>query len=121
VVVQGAATPQDAHLAARAVAVSPLVKTAVHGGDPNWGRIVQALGATNAAYVPEQVIVQVGGMLLFRGGAPAPDLDRAALSSLMRQAHVTISIDLAAGPFGDRVLTCDLSREYITINADYST
>jgi glutamate N-acetyltransferase/amino-acid N-acetyltransferase len=60
-------------------------------------------------------------MLLFTNGAPAPKLDRATLSKLMRQPHVTMTIDLAAGKFEDRVLTCDLSKDYVSINADYST
>jgi glutamate N-acetyltransferase / amino-acid N-acetyltransferase len=119
--VSGAKTPADAHAAARAIAVSPLVKTAVHGGDPNWGRIVQALGATRVAYKSERVSVRLGKALLFSGGAPARNLDRAKLAKLMRQPHVTVELDLAAGRCADRVLTCDLSREYVAINADYST
>ncbi len=121
VAVRGARNPRDAHAAARAIAVSPLVKTAVHGGDPNWGRIVQALGQTRVAYRPEDVIVQLGGSILFRKGAPAPGLDRRALAKLMKAKHVAITIDLGAGRAADRVLTCDLSREYVTINADYHT
>jgi glutamate N-acetyltransferase/amino-acid N-acetyltransferase len=129
VVVTGAKSPRDAHATARAVAVSPLVKTAVHGGDPNWGRIVQALGATSVRYEPDRVVVSMldhsdgrkNVMPLFKKGAPSPKLDRARLSSLMRQPHVTVAIDLGAGRCEDRVLTCDLSREYVTINADYST
>ncbi len=121
VCVRGARSPADAHDAARSVAVSPLVKTAVHGGDPNWGRIVQALGATRVNYRPEQVKIRLGKALLFAGGEPARTLNKSRLSRLMLQPHVTIDIDLAAGRFSDRVLTCDLSREYVTINADYST
>ncbi|GMU24909.1 MAG: arginine biosynthesis bifunctional protein ArgJ [Phycisphaerae bacterium] len=119
--VEGAKTPADAHAVARAIAVSPLVKTAVHGGDPNWGRIVQAIGATDAAFNPERVRVWLNKALLFAKGAPAPGLKPAALSRLMRQKHVPIRVHLGAGKASDRVLTCDLSREYITINADYHT
>ncbi len=119
--VSGAKTARDAHTAARAIAVSPLVKTAVHGGDPNWGRIVQALGATDVTYRPEKVIVRLGNAILFTHGAPAKGLDPKKLSRLMQRKHVTIAVDLAAGRFADRVLTCDLSREYIAINADYHT
>jgi len=121
VVVTSAKTPEDAHTAARAIAVSPLVKTAVHGGDPNWGRIVQALGATRVAYELMNVTVHLADMLLFAKGAPAPQLDTARLSEAMRQPHVTVRVDLGAGTAQDRVLTCDLSREYVAINADYST
>jgi glutamate N-acetyltransferase/amino-acid N-acetyltransferase len=121
VIVTGARSPRDAHAAARAVAVSPLVKTAVHGGDPNWGRIVQALGASDVRFDPRSVRVELGSMLLFEKGAPAPRLNRARLSALMKKPHVTVSISLGSGAASDRVLTCDLSREYVSINADYST
>jgi glutamate N-acetyltransferase/amino-acid N-acetyltransferase len=121
VIVRGAKSPADAHKAARAVAVSPLVKTAVHGGDPNWGRIVQAIGATSVAYRPEKVTVRLGKDLLFAKAAPAADLDLAKLAEAMKQPHITLTIDLGAGKAADRVLTCDLSREYIAINADYTT
>jgi glutamate N-acetyltransferase/amino-acid N-acetyltransferase len=116
-----AKTPADAHAAARAIAVSPLVKTAVHGGDPNWGRIVQALGATDVAYKPEKVTVKLDRTVIFTKGAPAPRLDERKLAAIMKRKHVPITIDLGAGRASDRVLTCDLSREYVTINADYHT
>ena len=119
--VQRAKTPADAHAAARAIAASPLVKTAVHGGDPNWGRIVQALGATDVAYKPEKVTVKLDRTVIFTKGAPAPRLDERKLAAIMKRKHVPITIDLGAGRASDRVLTCDLSREYITINADYHT
>jgi len=121
VIVSGARSPRDAHAVARAVAVSPLVKTAVHGGDPNWGRIVQAIGATKARFEPSQVSVSLGKMLLFSKSAPASRLDRKKLSAEMRKPHVAVAIDLGTGRFQDRVLTCDLSKEYVSINADYST
>ena len=119
VIVRGARTPRDAHQAARAIAVSPLVKTAVHGGDPNWGRIVQALGQTTVAYQPDKVIVYLDKTVLFRNSAPAPGLNDRKLGKLMNRKHVPITIDLNAGSASDRVLTCDLSRDYVRINADY--
>ncbi|MBP7937269.1 MAG: bifunctional glutamate N-acetyltransferase/amino-acid acetyltransferase ArgJ [Phycisphaerae bacterium] len=119
--VTGAKTHADAHAAARTIAVSPLVKTAVHGGDPNWGRIVQALGQTRVAYQPERVVIRLDKTTLFRKGAPAPGLDKRKLSRMMLQRHVSIAVDLGAGKACDRVLTCDLSRDYIKINADYTT
>ena len=121
VTVRGAQTPRDAHLAARAIAVSPLVKTAVHGGDPNWGRIIQALGQTNVAYQPDKVIVYLDKTVLFRKNAPASGLNDRKLARLMNRKHVAITINLNAGRAADRVLTCDLSRDYIRINADYRT
>jgi len=121
VIVTGAKTAGDAHAAARAIAVSPLVKTAIHGCDPNWGRIVQSLGMTSVTYGPERVVVRMNDTVLFRKGAPAPRLDIKKLSQLMRRKHVAIRVELGAGKAHDRVLTCDLSREYITVNADYHT
>lgn len=119
--VEGAKTPADAHAAARAIAVSPLVKTAVHGGDPNWGRIVQALGATDVTFKPENVTVRLDRTIIFAKGAPAPKLDERKLTAIMKRKHVPVTINLGAGRASDRVLTCDFSRDYITINADYHT
>jgi len=121
VTVRGARTAKDAHTAARAVAVSPLVKTALHGGDPNWGRIVQALGATSVTFRPEQVTVRLNKTTLFSQGSPARKTDEAQWARIMRRRHVPLTIDLGAGSASDRVLTCDLSRDYVTINADYRT
>ncbi|HOB73724.1 MAG TPA: bifunctional glutamate N-acetyltransferase/amino-acid acetyltransferase ArgJ [Phycisphaerae bacterium] len=121
IIVDGAKTPRDAHRAARAIAVSPLVKTAVHGGDPNWGRIVQALGATDVEFDPARVTVWLDKTRLFSRGAPARNLDLKKLSKLMRRKHVSVRVHLDAGEYRDRILTCDLSRQYIAINADYHT
>ncbi|HSW45343.1 MAG TPA: bifunctional glutamate N-acetyltransferase/amino-acid acetyltransferase ArgJ [Phycisphaerae bacterium] len=121
VIVKGARSVREAHQAARAIAVSPLVKTAVHGGDPNWGRIIQALGQTEVAYKPDSVVVMLGKTVLFRKGAPAPGLSESKLEKLMDRKHVAITVDLNAGAASDRVLTCDLSRDYVKINADYRT
>jgi glutamate N-acetyltransferase/amino-acid N-acetyltransferase len=121
VVVTSARSAGDAHTAARAVAVSPLVKTAVHGGDPNWGRIVQALGAAEVCFDLQDVVVRLGGAVIFRNAAPARALDKPKVARLMRKKDVRIEIDLGAGRYTDRVRTCDLSRDYITINADYHT
>ncbi len=121
VIVRGARNAGDAHAAARAIAVSPLVKTAAHGGDPNWGRIVQALGATDVTYDPQKVTVRLDRTVIFRKGAPAADLDPRKLAKIMNRSHVPIVVDLGAGRAADRVLTCDLSRDYVAINADYHT
>lgn len=121
VIVEGARTGGDAHKAARAVAVSPLVKTAIHGGDPNWGRIVQALGAAEVRFKPNRVTVWLDKTRIFTKGAPVANLDIKKLAEIMKQKRVPIRVDLSAGKHDDRVLTCDLSREYITINADYHT
>jgi len=121
VIVHNAKTPADAHAAARGIAASPLVKTAVHGGDPNWGRIVQALGQTAVAYEPKRVVVRLDKTILFRKEAPAPGLNPQALAKIMKRKRVPIVVDLGAGSCNDRVLTCDFSRDYIRINADYHT
>ena len=93
----------------------------MHGGDPNWGRIVQALGQTDVAFQPERVIVRLGPNVIFRRGGPASGLNQRTLAAAMRAKHVTVTLDLGAGRAEDRVLTCDLSRDYIKINADYHT
>ncbi|MBN1488466.1 MAG: bifunctional glutamate N-acetyltransferase/amino-acid acetyltransferase ArgJ [Phycisphaerae bacterium] len=115
-----ARSAKDAHRVARAVAASPLVKTAVNGGDPNWGRIVQALGTTDAAFDPQRVQVKIGPHIVFRRGRPVDGI-LAPLQRYMKGKEVMIAIDLAAGDREDRVLTCDFSREYVAINADYTT
>jgi glutamate N-acetyltransferase/amino-acid N-acetyltransferase len=119
--VKGAATDADAKKAAMAVANSPLVKTAIHGGDPNWGRFVSAAGYSGARMNPDQSRCAVGDITVFRDGRPtdAPLID---VQRAMQQAEVHITLDLGTGGKGtSRVYTCDLSREYITINADYHT
>jgi glutamate N-acetyltransferase/amino-acid N-acetyltransferase len=122
VVVVRAKTPGDAHEVARAVAASPLVKTAIHGGDPNWGRIIQAIGTCKATYNPMRVIVRIGHRIIFaegRGTSPHPT--KFVQRYMKAKKRVMIHIDLCAGRYQDRVLTCDLSREYVRINADYTT
>ncbi len=121
VIVSGAKTPGEAHAAARAVAVSPLVKTAVHGGDPNWGRIIQALGTTDVQFNPDRVTVDLGDRRIFAQGGAVRTVKETDLAKRMRAKHVTFVINLHAGKAGDRVLTCDLSHAYVTINADYRT
>jgi len=121
VLVRGAASPAEAHEVARAVAVSPLVRTAVHGGDPNWGRIIQAIGTTRARFQPDSIRVYLCGQTVFARGRPAGSADLAAVSRGLRGKHVPLVVDLRAGRATDRVLTCDLTKGYITINAEYHT
>lgn len=120
VVVEGAKNPADALRAARAVADSPLVKTAVHGGDPNWGRLTAAVGKSGAASKAEKLSVKIGPITVYDRGAPAA-ADLGTLEHLMNQREVTVTINLRMGKSRCEVLGCDLSREYITINADYHT
>lgn len=121
VAVRHAATPADAHEVARTVAISPLFRTAVHGADPNWGRIIQAVGTTRARFNPDRIAVAICGETVFRHGRPVESASMKRISRRMRDKHVPVVIDLRAGHAADRVLTCDLTKGYITINADYHT
>lgn len=121
--VSGAKSERDADRVGRSVAESPLVKCAVHGADPNWGRIVMGVGKSGAAVKPDRLKVMIGGMQVFTCGTPiklgAWPMEK--LEKAMSQPEVTIAIDLGLGDAGCEWLGCDLSREYITINADYTT
>jgi len=118
--VVGAASAADARVAAKAVADSPLVKCAVHGRDPNWGRIVMAVGKSAARVDPSRLGVKIGGVRVFARGRPAPFAAAAVRRHLGGQT-VVIDVDLHLGRGAFTAYTCDLSREYITINADYHT
>ena len=119
--VNGAATDSDARRAAMAIANSPLVKTAIHGGDPNWGRFVSAAGYSGAKMNPDKSQCQVGSITVFRNGRPT-EASLAEVQAAMRHSEVHITLNIGAGGKGTcRVYTCDLSREYIAINADYHT
>jgi glutamate N-acetyltransferase / amino-acid N-acetyltransferase len=121
VVVRGAATARDAQLTARSVANSPLVKTAFHGHDPNWGRIMAAVGKSPARVDPERVAILVDEEPLVERGTlrAGARLDR--IQDIMRRPEYAITIDLGLGRSEDRVWTCDLSEEYVRINAKYTT
>jgi len=118
--VEGARTEADAALAARAVANSPLVKCAVHGGDPNWGRVVSAVGYSGAAFDADKLRHWIGDELVFADGMPT-QYDLARCREHMAGNHVLLRADLGAGMAAYTCTTCDLSREYVTINADYHT
>jgi len=121
ITVTGAATDSDAWMAARAIANSPLVKTAVHGGDPNWGRLVAAAGRSGAKFVLDGARVQIGSLVLFENGRPFDDLAPKAAEDLMGK-DLAIAVDLGAGGSHQAtVWTCDLSAEYVKINAEYRT
>ncbi len=120
VAVTGARNNADAKAAAKSVADSPLFKTAVHGSDPNWGRIVMALGKSAAKVQAETLRVRIGGVLVFSKGA-GRSFDVAKVEEALRQPQVRVECDLGLGKGHFTALTCDLSREYITINADYTT
>ncbi|MFP4048319.1 MAG: bifunctional glutamate N-acetyltransferase/amino-acid acetyltransferase ArgJ [Desulfovermiculus sp.] len=117
--VSGARDRSDAEAAARTVAHSPLVKTAMFGRDPNWGRIVAALGRCGADFDPLEVRVSIAGREVFRQGTPVQaDIDSLLAPYLARQ-EVTLDISLGQGPGEYEFLTSDLSVDYVRINAEY--
>lgn len=119
--VRGAASDPDARRAARAIANSPLVKTAVHGGDPNWGRLVAVAGRSGAAFSLSGAGVRIGPVVLFRDGTPFDDRAPEA-ADYLRGRDVEIEVDMGTGGSGrSRMWTCDLSAEYVRINAEYRT
>jgi glutamate N-acetyltransferase/amino-acid N-acetyltransferase len=120
VTVTGAASVEDARTAARTIASSPLVKTAVHGADPNWGRVVCAAGRSGAAMDPEQVSMTLCGEPVMSLGMPVP-FDDDTLRELLKADKVTVSVDLGLGQGCATAWGCDLSRDYVTINASYTT
>lgn len=117
--VSGAANDGDARLAARTVAGSPLVKSAVHGNDPNWGRIVVALGRSGAQFDPARARIDVQGVTVYDGSPQ--HFDAAGATELLRQEEVLIRVDLNAGSGSGNAWGCDLTAEYVRINADYTT
>ena len=123
VVVQGAADEADADRVGRAVSDSPLVKCAVHGKDPNWGRLVMAVGKSGARLDPEQLRVSIGDVAVFENTMPIDMTDAVErqLETIMGGDEVTFTIDLGLGDAGCTWYGCDLSRDYIGINADYRT
>lgn len=120
VTVSGASSDADARSLVREIGTSPLVKTAVHGADPNWGRIVGVIGRSQAEILEEAVTVTVCGHRLFERTVPIP-YDEATVSRAMSGDEVTIEVDLGAGEARATGWTCDLTAEYIRINADYTT
>ena len=118
--VTGAATPEDADLAARTVANSPLVKTAVYGNDANWGRIAAALGRSGARFRAQDVSIRIMGIPVCEGGL-ALGFDEDEALRRFEQPEIAIDAHLGAGSAAATVWTCDLTHEYITINGDYRT
>ena len=118
--VTGAATTADARRAAKAIANSPLVKTAIHGGDPNWGRLIAVAGRAGVAFELSRAVVTIGTVVLFNEGGPHDELAPQAADHLGGK-DVTVGVDLGSGTASSTVWTCDLSAEYVHINADYRT
>ena len=118
--VYDARTIDDARQVARTIANSPLVKTAVHGADPNWGRIVAAAGRSGVKFDMQKVTVRVGGILLFENGLPHDESSPKAAEILKRDT-VDIEVSLGGGAACATIWGCDLSAEYVRINGEYRT
>jgi glutamate N-acetyltransferase/amino-acid N-acetyltransferase len=119
--VTGALTPEDAKATARAIANSPLVKTAVHGGDPNWGRLVAVAGRATRTLVLDRARVCVGPIELFSDGGPHDERAPEA-AAYLKGTDIDIDVDLGTGGPGQaRMWSCDLTAEYVRINAEYRT
>ena len=118
--VEGAVDEASALAVARTVCGSSLVKTAVHGRDPNWGRIVAAAGRSGVAFDPEAVALWIGSHQLMEAGQPVA-FDRDAASAVLREDRVSIRLRLGSGPGIGVGWGCDLSDQYVRINADYTT
>ena len=119
--VAGAASRDDARRAARAIANSPLVKTAIHGGDPNWGRLVAVAGRSGSEFALDRAAVRIGPVELFSGGAPHDERAPEA-AEYLKGEEIEVEVDLGTGGAGRaRMWTCDLSAEYVRINAEYRT
>jgi glutamate N-acetyltransferase/amino-acid N-acetyltransferase len=119
--VQGAATDAEARRVAYAVAEAQLVRCALHGGDPNWGRIVAAIGASGADIDSDRIAIAIGGIPLCRDGSAVPVADAVALARAGAADTVEVAIGLGDGPGAAEVWGSDLSPAYVRLNAEYTT
>jgi glutamate N-acetyltransferase/amino-acid N-acetyltransferase len=119
--IEGAATDADALKVAKAIAHSPLVKTAWAGGDPNWGRLAAAIGYSGAQIDPDRFDIRFGELAICRDGGRAPEFDEAAAHDYIAQREFSVTIELHQGSGSCLFWTTDLTHEYVSINADYST
>lgn len=119
--VEGAANAADAERAARRIANSVLVKTAIFGGDANWGRILQTVGAARVRLKLDRAAVRLGGVTVFRAGASAGPAARRSAARKLQAAEVEVAIDLGAGRATAQLWTCDMGYDYVKINAEYTT
>ena len=119
IVVEGAVSKQSARRIALSIANSPLVKTAIAGEDANWGRVVMAVGKAGEPADRDRLAIWFGGIRVAHRGARDPTYDEAAVSAAMKKPEITLKVALGLGQGRDRVLTCDLTKEYVAINGDY--
>ena len=119
VVVEGATSKASARKIAMSIANSPLVKTAIAGEDANWGRVVMAVGKAGEPANRDKLSIAFNGIRVATKGARDPSYDEKEVSALMKQDKIQIKVGLGLGKGRDRVLTCDLTKEYVAINGDY--
>ena len=117
--VTGAATEADAERVARSIADSPLVKTAIAGEDPNWGRVVMAVGKSGARADRDRLSIRFGDVLVAENGWVAPSYREADGAAAMKRPEIEVNVDLGIGEASATVWTCDLTHGYVSINADY--
>jgi glutamate N-acetyltransferase/amino-acid N-acetyltransferase len=117
--VSGAETKAAARVIAKSIANSPLVKTAIAGEDPNWGRIVAAIGKAGEAADRDKLTIRFGDILVAKDGEVAPNYREKDGAAYMRQPEILIEVDVGIGKESATIWTCDLTQDYIAINADY--
>ena len=119
IIVEGAASKASARRIAMSIANSPLVKTAIAGEDANWGRVVMAVGKAGEPANRDKLSIWFGGIRVAHKGARDPGYDEASVSAAMKKPEISLKVALGLGKGRDRVLTCDLTKEYVAINGDY--
>src|SRR6185437_2462394 len=119
VVVEGATSKKSARRIALSIANSPLVKTAIAGEDANWGRVVMAVGKAGEPADRDKLSIWFGGTRVAHRGARDQGYDEATVAAYMKNPEIALKVRLGLGKGRDRVLTCDLTKEYVAINGDY--
>jgi glutamate N-acetyltransferase/amino-acid N-acetyltransferase len=119
ITVEGAVSKKSARRIAMSIANSPLVKTAIAGEDANWGRVVMAVGKAGESADRDRLSIWFGGIRVAHKGARDPGYDEATVGAAMKKPEITLKVALGLGKGRDRVLTCDLTKEYVAINGDY--
>ena len=119
IIVEGAVSKKSARRVALSIANSPLVKTAIAGEDANWGRVVMAVGKAGEPADRDRLAIWFNGIRVAHRGMRDPDYDEAQVSAEMKNQVIRLKVSLGMGRGRDRVLTCDLTKEYVAINGDY--
>ena len=117
--VSGAHSFEDAQTIANTIALSPLVKTAIHGEDPNWGRIIAAAGRSGVLLEPNDLVLKFNEVTLYENGEWCGSENEAKVHQIMLEREYLIELDVKSGDEGHTVYTCDFSADYVRINADY--